>query len=96
MGTLLLGIASQYYFVKYFSYISSKSSRCPKLDGYAIPNFGVRVDHEVAKMIHYDWSSVVVVWYSGVVECSSGEVEWSSGVVEWSSGAMEWSSGAVE
>ena len=24
-----------------------KLSRCPKLDGYAIANFGVRVEHEV-------------------------------------------------
>ena len=48
-----------------------KSSRCPKLDGYAITNFGVRVEREV-------------VW---AVEWSSGVVEWSSGAVEWSSGA---------
>ena len=26
---------------------NTKSSRCPKLDGYAIANFGVRVEHEV-------------------------------------------------
>ena len=51
-----------------------KSSRCPKLDGYAIANFGVRVEREVVKMIHYGWSS-------GVVEWSSGVVEWSNGVV---------------
>ena len=44
-----------------------KSSRCPKLDGYAIANFGVRVEREVVKMMHYG--------------CSSGEMEWSSGVV---------------
>ena len=30
-----------------------KSSRCPKLDGYAIANFGLRVEREVVKMIHY-------------------------------------------
>ena len=52
-----------------------KSSRCPKLDGYAITNFGVRVEREVVKMIHY-------VEYSGVVEGSRGKVEWSSRVVE--------------
>ena len=32
-----------------------KSSRCPKLDGYAIANFGVRVERKVVKMIHYGW-----------------------------------------
>ena len=73
-----------------------KSSRCPKLDGYAIANFGVRVEREVVKMIHYQWSSGVVVWSSGVVEWPSGELEWSSGVVEWPSGEVEWSSGVVE
>ena len=53
---------------------NTKSSRCPKLEGYAIANFGVRVEREVVKMIHYGGSS-------GVVEWSSGEVEWGSGVV---------------
>ena len=62
--------------------ISLKSSRCPKLDGYAIANFGVRVEHEVVKMIHSGWSSGVVEWSSGVVEWSSRKVEWSRGVVE--------------
>ena len=66
----------------------SKLSRCRKLDGYAIANFGVRVEREVVKMIHYGWSS-------GVAEWSSVEVEWSSGVVEWSSMEVEWSSGVV-
>ena len=71
------------------------------LYGYA--NFGIRVEREVVKMIHYgwssgvaEWSSVEVEWSSGVVEWSSMEVEWSSGVVEWSSGVVEWSSGVVE
>jgi len=80
-----------------------KSSRCPKLDGYAIANFGVRVEHEVVKMIHYGWSSRVVEWSSGemewssrTVECSSVVVEWSSGVVEWSRAKVEWSSRVVE
>ena len=73
-----------------------KSSRCPKLDGYAIANFGGRVEREVVKMIHYEWSSVVVEWSSGVVEWSSGDVEWSSGVIVWSSGVVERPSGEVE
>ena len=47
---------------------NSKSSRCPKLDGYAIANFGVRVEHEVVKMIHSGWSSGVVEWSSDKVE----------------------------
>ena len=68
---------------------TKKSSRCPKLDGYAIANFGIRVEREVVKMIHYGWSS-------GVAEWSSVEVEWSSGVVELSSGVVEWASGLVE
>ena len=63
------------------------------LYGYA--NFGIRVEREVVKMIHYGWSSGVVEWSSGVVECSSGVVEWSSGVVEWSNDIIEWSSGVV-
>ena len=46
--------------------VKKKSSRCPKLDGYAIANFGVRVEREVVKMMHYGWSI--------------GEMEWSSGV----------------
>ena len=56
------------------------------------------MEREVAKMSHYDWSSVVVVWEwsSGVVEWSSGEVEWFSGGVEWSSGVVDCSSGVVE
>ena len=66
-----------------------KSSSCPKLDGYAIANFGVRVEREVVKMIHYKWSSVAVEWSSGVVEWPSGEVQWPSGEVEWSSGVVE-------
>ena len=37
--------------------------------------FGVPVEREVVKMIHYEWSSVVVEWSSGVVEWSSGVVE---------------------
>ena len=37
-----------------------KSSRCPKLDGYAIANFGLRVEREVVKMIYYGGPSVVV------------------------------------
>ena len=41
-------------------YHFQKSSRCPKLDGYAIANFGVRVEREVVKIIHYKWSSVAV------------------------------------
>ena len=41
--------------------IATKSSRCPKLDGYAIANFGVRVERKVVKMIHYGW-------YNGIVE----------------------------
>ena len=28
---------------------------CQKLDGYAIANFGVRVEHEVVKMIDPLW-----------------------------------------
>ena len=63
---------------------NTKSSRCPKLDG-----FGVRVEHEVVKMVHYggsswemEWSSGVVEWSSGVVELFSRKVEWSRGVVE--------------
>ena len=67
-----------------FSTYFKKSSRCPKLDGFAIANFGVRVERKVVKMIHYGWSSGVVEWSSGLVEWSSGVVEWSSGVVEWS------------
>ena len=35
-----------------------KSSRCPKLDGYAIANFGVRVERELVK-----WSCY---WGTGV------------------------------
>ena len=38
------------------------------------------MEREVVKMIHYEWSSVVVEWSSVVVEWSSGVVEWSSGV----------------
>ena len=71
------------------------------LYGYA--NFGIRVEREVVKMIHYGWSSGVVEWSSGVVEWSSGvvalfrrKVEWSSGVVELSSRKVEWSRGVVE
>ena len=66
-----------------------KSSRCPKLDGYAIANFGVRVERKVVKMILDGWSSGVGEWSSGEVESSSGVVEWSSGVVECSSGVVE-------
>ena len=73
--------------------ISLKSSRCPKLDGYAIANFGVRVEREVVKMIHYGWSSGEMEWSSRTVECSSVVVEWSSRVVELSSRKIEWSSG---
>ena len=73
-------------------FICLKSSRCPKLDSCAIANFGVRVDREVVKMIHYGWSSGVVEWSSGKVEWSSGVVELSSGIVEWSSGVVEWGS----
>ena len=68
---------------------NEKLSRCPKLDGYAIANFEVRVEREVVKMIHYGLSSGVVEWSSGVVEWSSRTVQWSSGVVEWSSGVVE-------
>ena len=71
------------------------------LYGYA--NFGIRVEREVVKMIHYgwssgvaEWSSVEVEWSSGVVEWSSMEVEWSSRVVEWSSRVGEWSCGVME
>ena len=64
-------------------------SRCPKLDGYAIANFEVRVEREVVEMIHYGLSSGVVEWSSGVVEWSSRTVQWSSGVVKWSSGVVE-------
>ena len=74
--------------------VKNKLSRCPKLDGYAIANFGVRVEHEVAKMVHYggsrgemEWSSGVVKWSSGVVALFRRKVEWSSGVVEWYSGS---------
>ena len=70
---------------------------------HAIANFGVRVEREVVKMIHYWWSRGVVEmssgkveWSSVVVELSSGIVEWSSGELEWSSGVVEWSSGVVE
>ena len=48
-----------------------KSSRCPKLDGYAIANFGVRVEREVVKIIHYGWSSGEMKWSS----------EWLSGLM---------------
>ena len=51
--------------------IVKKSSRCPKLDGYAIANFGVRVEREVVKMIHYGWSSGEMKWSS----------EWLSGLM---------------
>ena len=77
-------------------YFKNKSSRCPKLDGYAIANFGVRVEREVVKMMHYGWSSGEMEWSSGVVEWSRAKVEWSSGVVELSSRKVEWSSGVVE
>mgnify|MGYP001229382799 CR=1 FL=1 len=84
-------------------FVQIKSSRCPKLDGYAIANFGVRVEHKVVKMIHYggssvemEWSSGVVKWSSGVVEWSRAKVEWSSGVVELSRAKVEWASGVVE
>ena len=83
--------------------LSKKLSRCPKLDGYAIANFGVRVEHEVVKMVHYggssgemEWSSGVVEWSSGVVALFRRKVEWSSGVVELSSRKVEWSSGVVD
>ena len=50
----------EFYFLDMFSF---KSSRCPKLDGYAIANFGVRVEHAEVKMIDYgglvwEWSGL--------------------------------------
>ena len=46
----------EFYFLDMFSF---KSSRCPKLDGYAIANFGVRVECEVVKMMHYAMGGLV-------------------------------------
>ena len=53
------------HITKFPIFLAKKSSRCPKLDGYAIANFGVRVEREVVKKIHHEWSSGVVKWSSG-------------------------------
>ena len=68
----------------------------PKLDGYAIANFGVRVECEVVKMMHYGWSSGEMEWTSGVVGWSSEVVALFRRKVEWSSGVVEWSRAKVE